>query len=235
MINVINNLRTATLDTLLRDIQLEEWQCPGLFQFCGDFKLANIIFGIASHGSYCSCYICESHKISDDNPNKWVSNKRVREWKRGAPLRTPRIVNGRYDAWLAKWRGKKGKGVKKKSKDDIKNFASVIGYCIKVAEALMDTPLLLVMPPDPLHIFLGLGNDLIKALFKEAEALKKAQKRKKEDPSVMDEFVKLPGIGLKPQRSMTGGQYTGPELKAVLTAAAQGRLPVEIEDREVIA
>ena len=36
--------------------------------------------------------------------------------------------------------------------------------------------------------------------------MKKAQRRKKTDPSVMDEFVQLPGIGLKPQRSMYGGR-----------------------------
>ena len=141
------------LDTLLRDIQLEEWQCPGLFQFCGDFKLANILFGIAPHGAYCCCYICESYKVEGDNPDKWVTKKRVRGWKKGAPMRTGRNVNRHHDTWLVKWRGKRR--CKTKMKEDIKNHASVIGYCIKMADALMDSPLLLVMPPDPLSHLSG--------------------------------------------------------------------------------
>ena len=48
-------------------------------------------------------------------------------------------------------------------------------------------------------------------------------------------MVQQLGLGLKPQRTMIGGQYNGTELRLVLQAAADRKLPEEIEDREVIA
>ena len=83
-------------------LRLEEWQCLDLFQFCSDLKCANILFAIGGHGSYCSCYICEGHKVDDDNPDIGVSNKKVKSWKVGT-LRTPRLINSRYETWLNKW------------------------------------------------------------------------------------------------------------------------------------
>ena len=59
---------------------------------------------------------------------------------------------------------------KTKIQADIIYHASEIRYCIKIVDALMDTQLLTNFT----FIFLGLINDFVKALFKEAKSMKKA-------------------------------------------------------------
>ena len=216
------------LDTLLKMIKIEDIPFPRIqFILCSDLKCANILFAIGAHSSMCPCYICEGHKIDDDTGLR-VTNKRVREWLVGIP-RTPNQINKRHEAHTNKWSGKKRS--KTREKADIKNHGSVIGRCIPLPEAMMNMLTLFILPPDPLHLFLGMGNDLVESLFTEAEA----KKEPGQDLSYMDKFVQQPGLGLKPQRTMIGGQYNGPELRLVLQAAADGKLPEEIEDREVIA
>ena len=143
-------------------------------------------------------------------------------------MRTPNQINKRHEAHTNKWRGKKRS--KTRAAADIKNHGSVIGKTIPLPGYMMDQLTLFTLPPDALHLFLGTGNDLVEALFMEAEAYKEDN-----EESYMDKFVKQPGLGLKPQRTMIGGQYNGPELRLVLQAAADGKLPEEVEDREVIA
>ena len=53
--------------------------------------------------------------------------------------------------WLHKWRGRTNSA---KAKADIKFFASVVGFPIDLPEAMLDLLVLLVIPPDPLHIVL---------------------------------------------------------------------------------
>ena len=56
--------------------------------------------------------------------------------------------------FLNKWRGKKGGIDSARAKADIKNHASVIGLPIDLPEEWLDKLLLLIIPPDPLHVVL---------------------------------------------------------------------------------
>ena len=67
--------------------------------------------------------------MEDDHHDKWVSFKGVRGWKVGT-LRTPRLINRRYETWFNKWQWKKRSMTK--ATQDIKNHASFIGRCINL-------------------------------------------------------------------------------------------------------
>ena len=120
-----------------------------------DLKCANILMALSTHTSLCPCLYCEAFKVSDTgNP----TTRKALHWST-AERRTVKRIREVRARWEAKWQGKLDS---KKAKDDHKNFASVIGSPIQLPEAMTEIPLLLVIPPDPLHcILLGPGNDIV--------------------------------------------------------------------------
>ena len=65
-----------------------------------------------------------------------------------------RIIMELRRRFLAKWRGRKGGISSAGAKADIKNFFSVVNNPIDLPESMLDMLVLLVIPPDPLHVTL---------------------------------------------------------------------------------
>ena len=82
------------------------WWRPG--QVSGDFPRPKTTAG-RRYPVIGECEGCPENcqKVEDDNPDKWVTKKWVRGWKKRAPLRTGRNVNRHHDNWLVKWKGKR--------------------------------------------------------------------------------------------------------------------------------
>ena len=72
-----------------------------------------------------------------------------------------RLIRELRQRFLDKWRGRKGGIDSARAKADIKNFFSVVGFPIELPEAMLDMLVLLVIPPDPLHVTLLGGSNYI--------------------------------------------------------------------------
>ena len=114
-----------------------------------DLSAANKFMGVGSHTSYCSCIYCEAYKVKEDLKT-WTTKKAL-YWSKGARRRTMRMITELRRRFLNKWRGRTNTAA---AKADIKNHASVVGFPIDLPEAMQDMLVLLVIPPDPLHICL---------------------------------------------------------------------------------
>ena len=132
---------------VLEKLYLAELEYPTILP-C-DLSAANKFMGIGSHTSYCPCIYCEGYKVKEDQKT-WTTKKAL-YWSKDARRRTMRMIIELRQRWLHKWRGRTNSA---KAKADIKFFASVVGFPIDLPEAMLDLLVLLVIPPDPLHIVL---------------------------------------------------------------------------------
>ena len=114
-----------------------------------DLKAANLLMGIGPHTSMCPCIYCEASKI-DDNTGKRTTDKAL-YWSEDARRRTMRIIIELRKKFLAKWGARANSPAAKAS---IKNFFSVVGFPIDLPETMLDMLVLLIIPPDPLHVCL---------------------------------------------------------------------------------
>ena len=117
-----------------------------------DLKAANLIMGIGPHTSLCPCIYCEAHKIHDKT-GKPTTDK-AKYWSENARRRTLRIIRDLRKHFLAKWGGRQGGISSARAKADIKKFFSVVGFPIELPEAWLDMLVLVLVPPDPLHVTL---------------------------------------------------------------------------------
>ena len=116
-----------------------------------DLKAANLLMGIGPHTSLCPCLYCEAFKIHDETGQRTCD--KALHWSEGR-RRTIRIIRELRQRFLEKWRGRKGGIDSARAKADIKNFFSVVNFPIELPEAMLDMLVLLVIPPDPLHVTL---------------------------------------------------------------------------------
>ena len=137
---------TKVLDKLF----LVKLEFPTVFPM--DLLCANLFMGLGRHSSYCPCLYCEGYKLKEDMVT-WTTDKAL-YWVQDAPRRTMKRIRELRAGWEAKWKGRKGGLNSKAAKDDIKNFASVIDWPIELPEAMQEKLILLVIPPDPLHVCL---------------------------------------------------------------------------------
>ena len=117
-----------------------------------DLKAANLIMGIGPHTSLCPCIYCEAHKMHDKT-GKPTTDK-AKYWSENARRRTLRIIRDLRKHFLAKWGGRQGGISSARAKADIKKFFSVVGFPIELPEAWLDELVLVLVPPDPLHVTL---------------------------------------------------------------------------------
>ena len=128
-----------------------------------DLKAANLLMGIGPHTSLYPCIYCEASKI--DDKTRRPTNK-AGQWSQGARRRTIRVIQELRRLFLEKWRGRKGGIDSARAKADIKNFFSVVGLPIELPEAMLDRLVLLIIPPDPLHVTLLGGFKNMKSFIK---------------------------------------------------------------------
>ena len=113
-----------------------------------DLKAANLLMGIGPHTSLFPCLFCEASKIDDDTGRP--TTDKALHWSE-ARRRTMRIISELRQRFLAKWGARANTPAAKAS---IKKFFSVVNFPIELPEAMMDELVLLVIPPDPLHVCL---------------------------------------------------------------------------------
>ena len=140
----------ANLDKVLSGLYLVKLEYRTILP--SDLKAANLIVGIGPHTSMCPCIYCEAHKIHDEKGTP--TTDKAKYWSQNARKRTIRIVKELRRRYLAKWQGKKGGISSARAKADIKKFFSVVNFPIELPEAWLDELVLLIMPPDPLHVTL---------------------------------------------------------------------------------
>ena len=143
----------ANLDKVLSGLYLAKLEYRTILP--SDLKAANLLMGIGSHTSTCPCIYCEAHKV-DDKTGRSTTDK-AKFWSQNARRRTIRIIRDLRKHFLAKWQGQKGGISSARAKADIKKFFSVVNFPIELPEAWLDELVLLILPPDPLHVTL-LGN-----------------------------------------------------------------------------
>ena len=113
-----------------------------------DLKAANLLMGIGPHTSLCPCLYCEASKL-DDNTGRPTTDKAL-HWSE-ARRRTMRIITELRQRFLDKWGTRANTPAAKAA---IKKFFSVVNFPIELPESMMDSLVLLVIPPDPLHVCL---------------------------------------------------------------------------------
>ena len=113
-----------------------------------DLKAANLLMGIGPHTSLCPCLFCEATKIDDDTGRP--TTDKALHWSE-ARRRTMRIISELRQRFLAKWGARANTPAAKAA---IKKFFSVVNFPIELPEAMMDMLVLMVIPPDPLHVCL---------------------------------------------------------------------------------
>ena len=145
------------LDSVLSGLYLVKLEYRTILP--SDLKAANLLMGIGPHSSLCPCIYCEASKL-DDKTGKPTTGK-AKYWSENARRRTNRIIRELRQRYLAKWRERKGGIDSARAKADIKNFFSVVGFPIELPEAILDLLVLMVIPPDPLHVTLLGGSNYI--------------------------------------------------------------------------
>ena len=113
-----------------------------------DLKAANLLMGIGPHTSLCPCIYCEASKV-DDNTGRRTTDKAL-YWSEDR-RRTMRIIIELRKRFLAKWGARANTPAAKAA---IKKFFSVVSFPIDLPEAMLDMLVLLIIPPDPLHVCL---------------------------------------------------------------------------------
>ena len=106
------------------------------------------ITGVGPSTSLQPCPYCPGYKL-DELGKK--TNQRAKKWEVPAARRSP----GRNRKMFKRMCDtiKKAK-TKKEKKDAPKNHESVIGECIRLKDSNVNVSILLLFPPDPLHIVL---------------------------------------------------------------------------------
>ena len=138
------------LTNVLDRLFLVKLEYPTVFPM--DLLCGNLFMGIGRHTSYCPCLYCEGYKLAEDLVT-WTTEKAL-YWVQDATRRTMKRIRELRARWEAKWKGRRGGLNSKAAKDDIKNFASVVDWPIELPEAMLEMLVLLVIPPDPMHVVL---------------------------------------------------------------------------------
>ena len=146
------------------------------------------------------------------------TTKKALYWYQDARRRTMRMIIELRRKFLEKWRGRTNSAA---AKADLRHFASVIDWPIELPEAMLDLLVLLVIPPDPLHVCLiGPGNDIV-------EVVEKMMGKQRWCEHLKD-------IKLSPSHAGAGGTYNGQDLKAIIQYDNLQKLKPKIPNGEVI-
>ena len=140
----------SNLDKVLSGLYLVKLEYRTILP--SDCKAANLLMGIGPHTSMCPCIYCEAHKVDDEKGTP--TTDKAKHWSQNARRRTIRIINELRKRFLTKWLGRKGGISSAQAKADIKKFFSVVGFPIELPEAWLDKLVLMLPPPDPLHVTL---------------------------------------------------------------------------------
>ena len=100
--------------------------------------------GVGSHSSMHPCLYCTGHKVDAEGKK---TNQAAHRWVLGS-WRTIRTQSETFQRHRDKWRGR----AKISAKKDRQNFDSVVYEPVTWQRGKDDTPILLLCPPDPLHV-----------------------------------------------------------------------------------
>ena len=181
----------ANINLVMEELKL--WELQDLdWILTGDLKFANIVFGVQCHSCMHNCVYCEGCK-RDQNGN--TTNSVDADWFPG-PYRTSAINKARMTLWKSLC------GHLKTQRSHLSTFKNVEFIHIRLPPGWEHLEIILLLPPDALHvILLGPVQDIITTL-------------KKLYPDLMTAFFLRCGIGKR--RSQIAGNFTGGELKMIL-------------------
>ena len=202
------------LNKVLGRLFLVKLEYPTIFPM--DLLCANLVMGLGRHTSYCPCLYCEGYKLMDDMVTP--TTKKALYWYQDARRRTMRMIIELRRKFLEKWRGRTNSAA---AKADLRHFASVIDWPIELPEAMLDLLVLLVIPPDQLHVCLiGPGNDIV-------EIVEKMMGKEEWNQHLRE-------IKLSPSHAGAGGTYNGQDLKAIIRPDSLAKLAPKIPNGEDI-